>query len=215
MIPKGTARRRSARAATLPPSLPGGGPRLPPRPLRAPGRRTERHPDRRGRALRCSWRSRLRRQATHRGFRLPPRPVAEPSSRTLPSQTARARPRSDSARARGRPTAVRSASASLQALGGPNCSTRRAASVLAPRTVTCCPRIARTANSKGSQLPGSRSPPDLGTIALSAGDFLKWAAISLEFARRSKKNRICSTAGRNLLTLSESIFATRQFSRAF
>ena len=57
----------------------------------------------------------------------------------------------------GRPVAV--------ALGHAAPATRRAASVLAPRTVTCCPRIARTASSNGSQQPGSRNPPDLGTIA--------------------------------------------------
>ncbi len=121
---------------------------------------------------RCSARSTGRCRAARPSARRSRRACAPARKSTRPSSTARATVRTVSARARVRPIAARSASASASGVGNrcsspganatgnawPKRCASRAASVRAAATLTCWPMIARTAISKPSQPLGRRRP---------------------------------------------------------
>ena len=81
-------------------------------------------------------------------------------------------------------------------IGSPNASANRAANVVAPRTLTCWPRIARNPRSKPSNAPGTRSPGSRSTSGPSRGSAPRWVAIAAGSASRSKNPRsLASTRG--------------------
>jgi len=72
----------------------------------------------------------------------------------------------------------------------PNAFAIRPASVVAALTLICWPRIARTANSKPFQQPGTRKPGAALTRRARSGSLPKHRTISLESAFRSNIARI-------------------------
>ena len=108
-----------------------------------------------------------------------------PSNLIFPLLTARASARIVSARAPVSPTDVSFALARVSADGNsrvspagpanglPNVLAMRPASKVAPFTVTCWPRMARTASSNPFQLPGTRNPGSAWMLAVSAGSVRK------------------------------------------
>jgi len=63
------------------------------------------------------------------------------------------------------------------------------ASRRAAATLICCPRTARTANSKPSHPPGARRPGRAATKGARSGSALKWPSIVSMSAPRSNKRR--------------------------
>lgn len=131
--------------------------------------------------------------------------VFNPEKEMSPSQTARAKERIVRARALVNPTREKFASTNFSGAGNrcemprrdvtctPNSRTNLPVRVVAPRTVTCCPRMARTANSNPSQLPGTLNPGRAFTRLASTGLPDKCRIISFGSADKSNIRRTRST----------------------
>ena len=143
----------------------------------------------------------------------------------LQSHTARARARMVSARAGTSPMPSIFASARTSGCGKsrvspfgaengfPNLLIRRPASVVAPLTVTCCPRIARVASSNPSQHPGMRRPGSFPNLFANNTSFCKVLEIEAQSALRSNIFRIRSTTMNRNCGSPISIRATNSHSR--
>ncbi len=83
--------------------------------------------------------------------------------------------------------ATRSSSANGVSIVSPYAAANRPESVVAARTEICCPRIARTANSKPSNAPGTRRPGTRHTMSAILPCEARHSAITSGRADRSKR----------------------------